>query len=281
MRTLVLRNTANYCYVNTAVRTILWAVVMDPTLESTLTNIGRSLIRGLFAHKGRAFLVAGHILFSAIFVGWRSPAQQHDCAEFLTHLMAKIGPGICDGKWEARRQQVDSEGRPQVVVVDWGTCTQAISLDLPDGDAHPAQHLLHNWHTQAYPHALQKVPSLLFLSFSRYGGGPGRAQKNSCCISWGHTVYMPVFSGDDDLSTGVVEFEVVAAIMHHGVSVTEGHYTAQLVEAQGDILCDDNTLPTYQARHSDSRIQQSREVYILVCRRRGEAPRGGGAELYC
>ena len=115
--------------------------------------------------RKEAFLVAGHILFSAIFVGWRSPAQQHDCAEFLTHLIAKIGPGVCDGKWEARRQQVDSEGRPQVVAVDRGTCDQAISLDLPDGDARPAHLLLHNWHTQAYPRALQKVPSLLFLSF--------------------------------------------------------------------------------------------------------------------
>ena len=141
----MLRNNANYCYVKTAVRTILWAVAVDPTLETTLTNIGRSLIRGLFTHKGRAFLVAGHILFSAIFVGWRSPAQQHDCAEFLAHLIAKIGPGVCDGKWEARRQQVDSEGR----------------------------------------HALQKVPNLLFLSFSRYGGRPGMEQKNSCSNSLG------------------------------------------------------------------------------------------------
>ena len=29
--------------------------------------------------------------------------------------------------------------------------------------------------------------------------------------------------------------------MHHGMAVTAGHYTAQLVEAEGDILCDDNT----------------------------------------
>ena len=81
VRTLVLRNNANYCYVNTAVRTILWAVAVDPTLETTLTNIGRSLIRGLFTHKGRAFLVAGHILFSVKFL-W-------DGGHLLSNMIAR------------------------------------------------------------------------------------------------------------------------------------------------------------------------------------------------
>ena len=276
VRTLVLRNNANYCYVNSAVRTILWAVAADPELETLLTNIGRSLIKGLLSHKGRSILVAGHILFSTIFTGWRSPAQQHDCAEFLAHLIARIGPGVCDGKWEARRQQLDSEGQSQVVTVDEGTCGQAISLTLPDGDMHQAQLLLHNWHAQAHPHALQKVPNLLFLSFSRYGGSPGVDQKNSCSIAWGRRVHMPVFSGDNDLSSGVVEFEVIAAIMHHGVVVTAGHYTAQLVEAEGDVLCDDNAIPAYRVRSPDSEMHRSSEVYILVCRRsRGASPGGG------
>ena len=172
---------------------------------------------------------------------------------------------------------MNSEGQPQVVTVDRGTCGQAISLDLPEGDMHQAQLLLHNWHAQAHPHALRNV---LFLSFSRYGGRPGVGQKNSCSIAWGRTVYMPVFSGDNDLSSGVVEFEVIAAIMHHGVVVTAGHYTAQLVEAEGDILCDDNAAPTYQARNPDSGMQQSREVYILVCRQSGEAPPVGGEGLH-
>ena len=271
----MLRNNANYCYVNSAVRTILWAVAADPELETLLTNIGRSLIKGLLLHKGRSVLVAGHILFSAIFTGWRSPAQQHDCAEFMAHLIARIGPGVCDGKWEARRQQIDSEGQSQVVTVDEGTCCQAMSLPLPDGDMRQAQFLLHNWHTQAHPHALQKVPKLLFLSFSRYGGRPGLDQKNSCRIAWRRQVYMPVFSGGHDLSSGVVEFEVIAAIMHHGVVVTAGHYTAQLVEAEGDTLCDDNAAPTYQVRNSDAEMHQSSDVYMLVCRRsRGAPPEG-------
>ena len=45
VRTLILRNNANYCYANAAIRALLWAVAADPSMETLLTNIGRNFVR--------------------------------------------------------------------------------------------------------------------------------------------------------------------------------------------------------------------------------------------
>ena len=70
--------------------------------------------------------------------------------------------------------------------------------------------------------------------------------------------------------------------MHHGEEVSSGHYTAQLVEADGEVLCDDNVAPTYQARdlrNEVDQVSQSRNVYILVCKLRSEMPLGRGVAV--
>ena len=154
---------------------------------------------------------------------------------------------------------------------------QAISLGLPDGDLRHTQYLLHNWHAQAHTHALVQAPTILVFSFSRYGGPLGQGHKNACQMAWRDVVHMPIFSGDNDISTGVVEYEMIAVVMHHGDSVDSGHYTVRLVEADGFILCDDNEAPIYQARSPRAEQHRSRDVYMLICKRAGGIPRVGGA----
>ncbi|CAE7730529.1 pol [Symbiodinium sp. CCMP2592] len=46
---------------------------------------------------------------------WRSPAMQHDCAEFFSHIIDRLGITAFEGEWEA------------------------ISIDLPEGRVHTAQ----------------------------------------------------------------------------------------------------------------------------------------------
>ena len=148
-----------------------------------------------------------------------------------------------------------------MVTVDEGSCHQAISLELPDGDLRHTQYLLRNWHLQAHIHALVQAPTVLVLSFSRYGGPLGRGHKNACRIAGREVVHMPMFSADNDISTGVVEYETIAVVMHHGDSVDSGHYTARLVEAEGFILCDDNAAPIYQARNPEAKQFELRDAY--------------------
>ena len=247
---------------------MLWVVAADPQMESSLTHTGRNLVRGLMGHRSRRILMAGHVLYGAIFAGWRSPAQQHDCAEFLAHLVTIIGPSLCDGKWEARREQDSPRQGRRIMVADVGLCRQAISLDIPAGDMRSAQYLLHLWHSQAHTHALRQIPNILFLSFSRYGGRPGEEYKNECSITWGEVIHVPVFTSGEALASNTEEFEVVATIMHHGDSVLAGHYTATLTEAAGDTVCDDNAEPAFQARDPGNAPRASSSVYILICRHR-------------
>ena len=256
---------------------MLWVIARSPDLESRMTNVGRSLIQGLLQHKNKGILIAGHILCSAVLRGWRSPAQQHDSMEFYAHLISKIGPTLGEGGWEARRLQ-EGEGGEHVFVADRGCCTQAILLPLPDGQTHRAQTLLHQWHEQAHRHALTQAPTILVISFSRYGGMQGAAGKNECCLTWDSIVHLPMFTGADDLSSSTVAYSVMAAILHHGQTVTTGHYTARLYEAGGVITCDDNIMPSFQADSSDGEMHRSTEVYALVCHKRGtDCLLGGGS----
>ena len=68
--------------------------------------------------------------------------------------------------------------------------------------------------------------------------------------------------------------------MHHGDSVLAGHYTVHLAEAEGDTICDDNAEPVFHARDSAEGTRESRNVYMLVCkRRRAVHPMGGAVQL--
>ena len=268
LRTLVLRNTSNYCYINSVVRTLLWTIVLDPGLDDSFGSAGLTFLKQLLKHNSKPMLIAGQLMFSFALRGWRSPSQQHDCAEFFQHIIARLGATAFEGTWEARRLDEDALGDHRCVRLDYGRCTQAISLDIPEGSEHDTQYLLHCWHTQAHPHALQVAPNLLLLRFSRYAQAHHAIAKNDCNIAWKHTIHMPVFRGNDDLSSGTVDYQVIAAIFHHGPSLCEGHYTSVLHTVGGDLWCDDNIVPRFQAENSETTSKHfSNSVYLLLCRR--------------
>ena len=68
-----------------------------------------------------------------------------------------------------------------------------------------------------------------------------------------------------NLSSGVAEYAVVATIMHHGEEVSSGHYTAQLVEADGEVLCDDNVAPTYHGRPGIGGTKLIKPISLAMC----------------
>ena len=103
MRTLILRNPSNYCYMNAAFRTLLWALTLDATLDALCLRRGLSFAKFLFQRKDQSTLLAGQLGFAAFLQEWRSPKSQHDCAEFLHHVIRQFGPALFEGRWEARR----------------------------------------------------------------------------------------------------------------------------------------------------------------------------------
>ena len=270
MRTLILRNPSNYCYMNAAFRTLLWALTLDATLDALCLRRGLSFAKFLFQRKDQSTLLAGQLGFAAFLQEWRSPKSQHDCAEFLHHVIRQFGPALFEGRWEARRVVDPDSDAQHCVMVDEGHCSQAITLDLPAGDRHTIQYLLHLWHDQAHVHALQAAPPLLFLRVSRYrleGSNPIRNPSN---LVWKPVVHIPLFRGPDIRESGTVAYEIIGVINHHGDSPQTGHYTVQLHAASGSLRCDDNVPPTFTSATGPNYLDttfHSDEGYIFMCRR--------------
>ncbi|CAE7619130.1 unnamed protein product [Symbiodinium sp. CCMP2592] len=241
LRTLILRNPSNYCYMNSVARSLLWTIVQDPTLDGSFGSAGLTFLKKLLQHNQQPVFIAGQLMFNFALRGWRSPAIQHDCAEFFSHIIDRLGITAFEGEWEARTMVEDSPGQFRCECSDTGQCTESISVDLPEGRVHTAQYLLHCWHTQARPHALKVAPALLLLRFSRYVQAGRRIRQRACKITWPRQLHLPLFRGNDDLTSGTIAYDVLAAISHHGPTLSAGHYTTLLHAAGGDLHCDDNT----------------------------------------
>eukprot|EP00439_Symbiodinium_sp_Y106_P050270 s2592_g6.t1 len=179
-----------------------------------------------------------YALVGHAFPGWARAHAQHDCAEFVAFVAARLCPQVFDGDWMARR----SEEHRGVVALDTHTCEEAISVDLPPGDRLRAQFLIHEWHSQAAVHALRQPPRILILRFARYTDGPSGAAKNHAFVTWTRVLQMPMFTGDG-MESANCAYSAEAAILHSGLSITTGHYTTLLIEADTILCCDDNTAP--------------------------------------
>ena len=200
--------------------------------------------------------------------GWARARDQHDCAEFLHHLCCKLCSQAMNGDWCARRLEGD-----HVQQIEEAGCSQAISLELPPGERLSAQFLIHCWHTQHAVHALRRPPMLLMLQFSRYTFGPAGAHKNHVLINWPRTLNIPLFV-DAGLDSCNITYTVEAAILHHGDTITSGHYTTLLHTAGATMFCDDGDAPQPLADNACLGAGPhfcSEEVYVLMCRR-GEVP---------
>ena len=101
---------------------------------------------------------------------------------------------------------------------------QALSLEIPAGDTHRVQALIHHWHTQSSVHALRSPPEILLLRLVRYSLHVGGVHKNSAIVEWGDCLNMPCFSGELTCDSHNISYTVEAAILHAGQTITSGHY---------------------------------------------------------
>ena len=252
-------------------RALLWAhtgpiaSAQDVASDRGLTNAGSQAIDFLLKLQHRPLFLPGMLLWRFMLAGWARAQEQHDCAEFLYHIVPKPCPKALEGDWSARRQE---HARPARV------SRQFPLRCLPGGAPRPGPHSPIQWHTQPSVHALRHPPYLLILQFPRYSYGPERASKNHANIIWPRILNMPLFTAEG-LESCNITYKVEAAILHRGQCITEGHYTTLLHDEGETLLCDDGVAPRPVPLHSPLRAglcYQSREVYLLICRR-GEAPR--------
>ena len=114
LESLVLTNPSNYCYLNSAIRALLWTLsavdrhyteAQASSCHWGLTSAGLQAYRFLRSLPPRPHFLPGMLLWGMLFRGWARAHAQHDCAEFVTFVAARLCPQVFDGDWMARRSE--------------------------------------------------------------------------------------------------------------------------------------------------------------------------------
>ena len=176
------------------------------------------------------------VVMRMFLVAWPSVLQQHDAAEFLSHLLKRTWEldGTDFGSWGAREQVGDAI---------WDRITEPLLSPLPiamppSSSEEPVslQTIIDHW-SGAYDHQAlhHPPPTFLVLQVLRYTVVARAVVKRTDQISAASlrdTIQIPVFTsvGMDREHRG---YQVVSLALHHGPTPQEGHYTAYLRCAEG------------------------------------------------
>ncbi|CAE7272815.1 unnamed protein product [Symbiodinium sp. CCMP2592] len=222
-----LTNGSNLCYANASLAALLWC-----SRACTQAVIPRNVFIALEACVlGRQPFGLWSLLgWQQLLADWRNPREQHDAAEFVQHLQARMQTPALQGLWQARdsHDQVRDSG---------DTCPLLLTAPLLSHLS--VQQLVDLWHTQAPAHALLQTPECLILQLARFDVDDADAQKVLEPVTLDPVLKVPYFSGH---STRVSKYHLRAAIVHIGPRMATGHYRAALFEdmARKVFYTDDN-----------------------------------------
>ena len=256
---LRLTNNHNFCYANSVIRCLLWLGRAGADTDF-FSRQGIVALKSVLDHRDRRHALWRQLEWRFAVHTWREPLRQHDAAEFFSYVAPKVClSSLFDGEWSERTQAEDS-----IVDSECRDCLQPISLALDGSTQHDAQHLIHQWHSQAAIHALRRPPQLLVLRFAREAGG---LLKDTSAIRWAPRLNMPVFTGRG-LESENVCYHVCAAVLHQGPDMQAGHYTNYWQTGQQLWFCDDDlAAQAVPFIHRAVNMHSSREVYLLFCKR--------------
>ena len=124
--------------------------------------------------------------------------------------------------------------------VDGAMLSKCLQLSFLHLDSPDPQTLINRWHQQEEAHALDSLTPWVFLQLPRSSRSDhGNLQKNHNPIIIPKTLQIPVFESPTTLTTRWQPYKLVACILHHGPSLTSGHYNVLSIRgAQSHVLDD-------------------------------------------
>ena len=260
---LTLRNPSNFCYMNVALRGLLWTLADHLDSSELFHRTGREALKLVLQHNAKPLHIFGMPMWRMLLHNWGNPQMQHDAAEFLAFLLSKLQANTFTWGWEAR---IGNESDTASEVADRGNSQQAITLDLPGQEGpYDLQLLLNAWHEQAHTHALTGDATLLMFRLARYRQQEGGIVRNNCVVTWASSVCIPIFDGQGNSSVAQ-EFVIQAVVMHHGHTLHSGHYTLSMHASDMTFFCDDGVLPQPRPQPDTGR-HHSDAAYMFLCRR--------------
>ena len=250
---MTLLNMENWCYANTALLTLTWAMLSCTNFSNMEWGpFGPDLVSLLH----NAFHAPIHLpdvsWFQQLLHSWSGEGEQCDPVEFLTHLVTGIHPPGLDWTWE-RRVQLGTE----VSVRDKSAPLTPITLYLDPELSHAGwirlDTMIHTWaNYMGMTTALRHHTPLICFHVDRHViAGDGEHHKSDLSIGMHGVFSVPVFR-DPRLEITWEDYRVVAAVAHLG-SDRSGHCRA-ILRVEDDIrpnqqpfmhlLTDDNAAPT-------------------------------------
>ncbi|CAE7793397.1 unnamed protein product [Symbiodinium sp. CCMP2592] len=235
-----LRNPSAVCYVNSCAQALHWFGVLTDA-PSGCHGSAQAAMR-LLNREGLVFL-PGSLQWLLLIRGWRRLTQQHDAAEFMTHLLLCCAPEGFVGCWQSRLTN-------PLQVADAGSLAVPIPMDLAGDNI---QDVVDRWSGQAAVHAIADHSGVLLIQLMRYAVGDAQPAKDSrhVHIAPGQSVALPIFQDSEGTTVVCQTFVIAFVVYHHGNTVHSGHYQTALcvphLEGSGTqwkfIICNDNVHP--------------------------------------
>eukprot|EP00435_Cladocopium_sp_Y103_P006421 s3424_g2.t1 len=229
-----LDNQANWCFANSTIYCLLWALMTAQCEPFHLGERFAALIQFLPCHNLQLVALEGLTWFQQILQTWgifrgNQRVRQQDSSEFLLAALTWLQSSAIAMAWE-KRVTVEN----QVQVFDHGGPHVPLSLfiplsfaPLPDSEITLCT-LVHAWmQVDGMRTALVQAPLVVCLHLDRlYQDEDGQVHKSECMIDLTADCDIPVFTGQD-LRIESVSYVLVACTAHLG-DTQGGHYRSIL-----------------------------------------------------
>ena len=256
-------NRANHCYMNASAAALHWAMRAMSCQPSDFGSLGPALMA---ISRLRRFEIPTQHDWKAQLRGWRRPTQQHDAAEFISHVTDPSAVALV-GRWQARCLE-----RGRSPICDQGSSAPYIGVDITDHSS--LQSALNAWHHQHYTYALSDPPRLLCLQLGRFRHEGRRTVKvrHKCQVP--KRLQVPVFGGEL-LECTAHEYILCSGIVHVGDTAASGHYRAMCVHSPLETvrsggsspvlrytLCDDDRQASQRSPNLDNLLDHN--LYVVM-----------------
>ena len=226
LASLQLTNDSNWCFVNAAVMTTLWAYLSMRTF--TLDQWGpqaTEIAQMLLNHDSRPVELSTIPCFQPMFAQWHDLGRQGDPVEFLAHFIRGMQFTCINMSWEKRIQI----GMLTETTDESDSFTPLIlrfDPALMQDDSITLLQMLRDWSNQdGMMTALLHPTPILCVQIDRHvRSGDGSVIKCDIPVNFHWGLEVPIYAGDG-LDTAWHDYKVIAAIAHLGHD-TAGHCRA-------------------------------------------------------